>query len=99
MEVTFPLSPRRMLLLTYEKPPADHWIASKETVREQNEGRAVSCEHELYYHLKHKHISRLSGRFKDKRLNRKVIGYGPKEYAPVKVRRRRRREIDALKAE
>ncbi len=48
MEVTFPLSPRTMLLLTYEKPPADRWIASKETVREQNEGRAVACEFELY---------------------------------------------------
>ena len=46
MEVTFPLSPRRMLLLTYEKPPADRWVASKETVREQNEGRASNCEHE-----------------------------------------------------
>jgi Protein of unknown function (DUF4238) len=99
MEVTFPLSPRRMLLLTYEKPPADRWIASKETVREQNEGRAVSCENELYCHLEHKHVARLSARFKDKRLNRKVFGYGPKEYAPVKVRRRRKREIDALKAE
>jgi hypothetical protein len=99
MEVTFPLSPRRMLLLTYEKPPADRWIASKETVRGQNEGRAVSCEHELYCHLEHKHIARLSAQFKDKRLNRKVFGYGPKEYALVKVRRRRKREIDALKAE
>jgi hypothetical protein len=99
MEVTFPLSPRRMLLLTYEKPAADHWIASKETVREQNEGRALACEFELYCHLKHKHIARLSARFKDKRDNVKVFGYGPKEFAPIKMRRRRKRAVEAPDAD
>ena len=97
MEVTFPLSPRRMLLLTHEKPPANHWIASKETVREQNEGRALACEHELYCHLEHKHIARLSAQFKDKRSNRKVFAYGPSAFAPIKVRRRRKREAAAAK--
>lgn len=91
MEVTFPLSPRRMLLLTHEKPPAEHWIASKETVQEQNEGRALRCEFELYSHLEHKHIANLSARFKGKLSNRKVLGYGPKTFAEIKVRRRRER--------
>jgi hypothetical protein len=96
MEVTFPLSPRRMLLLTHEKPPADRWIASKETVWEQNEARAVGCEHELYCHIEHKHIAKLSSRFKNKRLSRKVFGYGPKKFAEVKMRRRRKRAIVGL---
>ena len=80
-----------MLVLTYEKPPAEHWIASKESVREQNEGRALRCEFELYAHIEHKHIAKLSARFKGTRDNRKVFGYGPKKFAEVKVRRRRKR--------
>ena len=67
MEVTFPLSPRRMLVLTHEKPPAERWIASKGSVSEQNEGRALRCEFELYCHLEHKLISKLSAHFKGKR--------------------------------
>jgi hypothetical protein len=70
-------------------------LRRKKRCGEQNEGRASSCEHELYCHLEHKYVAKLSVRFKDKRPNRKVFGYGPKDYAPVKVRRRRKREIDA----
>jgi len=96
MEVTFPLSPHRMLLLTYEKPPADRWTASKESVREQNDGRALGCEFELYCHIEHKNIAKLSARFKNKRLSRKVFGYGPKEFAEVKMRRRHRQQVVGL---
>lgn len=83
-----------MLVLTHEKPPAEHWTASKESVREQNEGRALACEFELYSHLEHKHMAGLSARFKGKQDNRKVFGYGPKEFAQIKVRRRRARPAD-----
>lgn len=92
MEVSFPLSPRRMLVLTHFKPPKDRWLASRETVDEQNDARAASCEDELYCHIKHKDVAKLCARYKDPKPSRKVFGYGPKQFAEIKVRRRRKRQ-------
>lgn len=89
MEVSFPLSPRMLLVLTHFEPPKTHLVIDSEFVSAQNAIRAWHCEFELYSHLKHKHISKLSRQYANQRPGYKLSGYGPKNFSPIQVQRRR----------
>lgn len=92
MEVTFPLSPRLLLVLTYFKPPNDRSIVNKEAVVAQNAARAWHCEYEIYSHLKHKRIWALCREYADQRPGIRLRGAAPEKFALVKIQRRRRRK-------
>lgn len=91
MQVTFPLSPSKILLLTYFRPPSNHWSVAREVVAEQNMARASHCEHEIYSHLRHKHLIKLSQKYADQRQGWKMTGFGPEKYAEIELQRRRKK--------
>jgi hypothetical protein len=89
MQVTFPLSPKKMLLLTYTKPLLKHWTVRREVVEHLNTSRAAHAEHELYCHIKHIRITKLALKFKGAvKPGVELIGFGPKSYSEVIVPRR-----------
>lgn len=69
VEVSFPLSPKRMLLMSWHKglPPTSK--VSREFINERNILRVQCAENEVYSHLMHANTERLVGRYAKYRLN------------------------------
>ena len=78
-----------LLVLTHFEPPKAHLVIDSEFVSAQNAIRALDCEFELYSHLKHNHILKLSKQYAKQRPGFRLRGYGPKNYSPIRVQRRR----------
>jgi hypothetical protein len=93
-EVSFPLSPKMMLLMSWQKDARDIGAFDRGPVDDMNRIRAAHSDRYLYAHIKDKRLERLATKFKDSRPGMTTQGFGPKNYAEVKVARRSRKDKD-----
>jgi Protein of unknown function (DUF4238) len=97
-EVTFPLSPHKLLLMAWSNAPRRASVPL-ESVGRANQARAAQSDRFLYSHLKSAEIEQLAARFRDSRPSMTVEGAGPKKYGKVTVdsRLRQRPKNDATR--
>ena len=88
--MTFPLSPKLMLFLSWNQGVADHAELGRDHVHELNAARAAHSDRYLFAHICDQRIVRLAASFKSVRPTMKTQGFGPKTFSPVKVPRRYR---------
>jgi len=88
VNVTFPLSPKKMLLLSHKKYPRSIWETPRQFVEAINHARASHCEHELYAHIQHKEIAKMAERYKNERPAMELSGFGPEQFAEIRSPRR-----------
>ena len=93
-QVTFPLSPRMMVRMTWDKGWSWPVEMPKEYVKEQNRHRAFNAETCLYAHLEDKRLLRLAQKFRDQRpdIEGGSLG-GSKGFGSVTVRRSPKRKL------
>lgn len=84
-EITFPLSPQVMLLITSHRLPQQRLHIPAEHVWAMNGARAYQAERFLYAHVKDERIKQLAAQHKDDR-HRMVVGWS-KGFAEVKITR------------
>jgi hypothetical protein len=87
-EVTFPLSPKALLLLTWDENVPEHCALQGGHVDSMNEVRAGHSDRYLYAHVRDSRLEQLAAKHKDSRPNVTTDGFGPEKFAPVKVGRR-----------
>jgi hypothetical protein len=89
-EISFPLSPKKMLLLEHreEKRTLPTFVIPREIVEGMNHARAAQGEREIYAHIKDKRIAKMILEYKNWRPNMKLYGMGPKQFAEVVSPRR-----------
>jgi hypothetical protein len=87
-EVIFPLSPQRLLLLSWKKEARDIGAIDRDGVDRINSTLAAHSDRYLYAHIKHKGLAKLAAKFKDSRPGMTTQGLGPKKFAPTRVVRR-----------
>lgn len=92
-QVTFPLSPKLMLLMSWNDRVRERAVISREHVTMLNETRAIHSERCLYAHICHKEIQALAMKFKDQRPGTVTQGFGPQRFAPVSIERTSRTRI------
>jgi hypothetical protein len=83
-EVTFPLSPHRLLLMAWSDEPRRASVPL-DSVRRANMARAAQSDRFLYTHLKSAEIEQLAAQFRDSRPGVTTDGAGPKKYGKVTV--------------
>lgn len=88
VEVTFPLSPKRLLVLTWKDSFNHIFQIPREYVDGENQRRAAVSDRYLYAHIKHKNLLKISHKFKDSRLGYTTYGFGPEKFADVRVPRK-----------
>ncbi len=88
VNVSFPLSPKKMLLLTYHKHQRSIWETPRQYVEAVNRARAAHAELELYSHIRHKTLAKMALKYKDSRPGIRISGGGPKNFAKVVSPRR-----------
>jgi hypothetical protein len=88
VNVTFPLSPKKMLLLSHKKYPRSIWETPREYVDAANRARAAHAEADLHSHIKHKGLAKMALEFKDSRLSLLLKGGAPVAYADINSPRR-----------
>jgi hypothetical protein len=91
-EVTFPLSPKLILLLSWDQDAPDQAELKRQHVELMNNARAACSERYLYAHLRHSSLEKLAAKFKHSRPMMTTEGFGPKRFAPIKVSRRSKKE-------
>ncbi len=84
VEVTFPLSPHKLLLLAWSDAPRRASVPL-DSVRRANQARAAHSDRFLYAHLKSAEIEQLAAQFRDSRPGITTDGAGPKKYGKVTV--------------
>jgi hypothetical protein len=89
-EVTFPLSPNFLLLLSWNESARDIGALHRDHVGELNAARASHSDRFLFAHVEDKRIARLAEKYKDSRPAMTTQGFGPERFAPIKVARRRK---------
>jgi hypothetical protein len=87
IRVTYPLSPKSLLLLSWDHIPRG-FTMDRTLVDVENNNRAANSERYIYSHIRHKEIMRLCTRLKDSRPGMTTEGFGPKKFADVVVKRR-----------
>jgi hypothetical protein len=87
-EVSFPLSPHLLLLLSWNEPARECGALPRDHVHTLNKLRAATSDRYLYAHVHDKRLERLAAKFKDARPNMTTGGFGPDKYGPIKVARR-----------
>jgi hypothetical protein len=87
-EVSFPLSPRLLLLLSWKEDAKDIGVLPREHVEAVNAIRAAQSDRFLFAHVCDKRIAKLAAKYKNSRPTMKTEGFGPEVFAPVKVARR-----------
>jgi Protein of unknown function (DUF4238) len=88
-EITFPLSPQKLLLLAWSNAPRRASVPL-DSVRRANEARAAQSDRFLHSHVKSAEIEQLAARFQDSRPGITTDGAGPKKFGKVTVDRRLR---------
>jgi hypothetical protein len=73
-EVTFPLSPRTLLLLSWKDDVHKIGALERDHVELVNKIRAANSDRYLYAHVRHKRIEDLAREFKDSRASRNDTG-------------------------
>jgi hypothetical protein len=91
-EVTFPLSPKRLLLMSWQEAVPEYASFKRDHVEYANATRAGHSDRFLYAHIRDKRIEELAAKYKDSRPNMTTQGYGPKNFAPIKVARRSKKK-------
>jgi uncharacterized protein DUF4238 len=84
-EVTVPLSPSRMLLITGQSFALSHFVIPPEHVWLQNRPRAIAADRFLYAHVKDDRVAQLAMEHQDTPEQFRIEGAGP--FAEVKVTR------------
>jgi len=92
VEVTFPLSPKYLLLLSWQDAVPDRAVFDRNRVDLTNTARAAQSERYLYAHMHDKRIEQLAAKYKDSRPNITTEGFGPKNFAPIEVARRSKKK-------
>jgi hypothetical protein len=87
-EVTFPLSPMVLLLLSWDESARDLDALERDHVHQVNVMRAAHSERYLFAHVNDKRIAKLADKYKDARPGITTQGFGPEKFAPIKVVRR-----------
>jgi hypothetical protein len=88
VQVTFPLSPKFMLLMTWQDGITSLVNIGREDVTGLNELRAYYALDFLYCHLNDARIQRLASKFKGSRPRLVSQGFGPEKHGPIEVPRR-----------
>jgi Protein of unknown function (DUF4238) len=88
VEVTFPLSPNVMLLLTWVENPRLQLEAPREAVDGWNRARASNAERFIYAHTDDECIAHLAAEQAHARPGMTTQGFGPKNFANTTVRRK-----------
>jgi hypothetical protein len=91
-EVSLPLSPKVLLLLSWDETALERGALGRKHVTALNRVRAVYCERYLYGHVRDKRLEELAAEFKGSRPGMTMLGFGPKKFAAVSVVRRSRSE-------
>lgn len=88
-QISFPVSTKRLLLLTWKGSWRSEFELRREHVAAQNRRRAFAAERELYAHIRHKALVKLAVSFKDKRPQIRADSLaGAKGFGKVVVPRR-----------
>jgi hypothetical protein len=87
-EITFPLSPEILLLMTWQQEAPDHLDFEEEHVDFVNVVRAGHSDRFLFGPKKDDNIAALAEKYKNSRPAMTTQGYGPKNFAPITVGRR-----------
>lgn len=90
-EVTFPLSPKRLLVLMWDESINGVFPISRSQVNHENESRAEHSDKFLYAHFKHKNLMKMAHRYKDSRPGMMSTGFGPEKFAKINVPRKRKK--------
>jgi hypothetical protein len=91
-EVTFPLSPKKLLLLSWQKELAEAASFPREHVDYENEKRAEHSDRFLHSHVQYKRIRTLAEKYKNSRPGMTTGGYGPRTFAPIAIARRSKKK-------
>lgn len=94
-EVTFPLSPKRLLLMSWQETVPDRASFNREHVDFANATRAGHSERFLHAHMLDKRIKKLAAKYKDSKPDVTTEGFGPKTFAPIEVARRSKKKKPA----
>lgn len=87
-EVSFPLSPSLLLLLSWEENTKELGVLPREHVESVNVIRAAHSDRYLFAHINDKRVTRLAAKYKNSRPAMTTQGFGPHVFAPIKVARR-----------
>jgi len=87
-EVSFPLSPSLLLLMSWDKNAKEFGVLPRERVETVNVIRAAHSDRYLFAHINDKRVIRLAAKYKDSRPTATTSGFGPDKFAPIKVARR-----------
>jgi hypothetical protein len=88
VEVTFPLSPKIMLLMTWAEKPHPQLEAPREATDGWNRARASQAERFLYAHVDDKGIAQMAAEYAHSRPGMTTQGFGPDKFAKTTVRRK-----------
>ena len=88
VDVTFPLTPKLMLVAAWHENLPQQGICGKDHVVAGNANRALYSERYLYAHIFDKRIKRLAAQFKHSRPSMTTKGFGPAKFAKAEVPRR-----------
>ena len=88
VEVIFPLSPQRILVMTWEEGARDIAALERTHVEKINQALAAHSDRYLYSHIRHKRLKELAAEFKASRPMMTTQGFGPKKFAKIEVPRR-----------
>ena len=94
-EVSFPLSPKVILILSWDETALGRGVLGRIHVTALNRVRAAYCDRYLYAHVRDKRLEKLAAEFKGSRPGMTTLGFGPKKFAAVTVARRSRPEQSA----
>jgi hypothetical protein len=94
-EVSFPLSPKLLLILSWDETALERGVLGRKHVTALNQVRAAYCDRYLYAHVRDKRLAKLAAEFKGSRPGMKTLGFGPKKFAAVTIARRSRPEQSA----
>jgi hypothetical protein len=88
VEVTFPLSPKIQLLMTWQRDAPEIGFVRRDRVDMINEAMAAHSDRYLFAHLRDRRVRRLASRFRASKPGWKTIGFGPDKFAKIEVVRR-----------
>ena len=88
VQVIMPLSPQRLLLISWSDGGRDNAVYERDQVDRINRALAARSDRYLYAHIHHKWLQQLAAEFKTSRQRMTTEGFGPKKFAQTKVVRR-----------
>ena len=93
-QVTFALSPKKLLLLTHQRDAAAEIVLPRNYVCKENRKRAFDADTSVYAHLYDRHLEEIVAAFKGKRPEIKTQGFdGTNGFGEIKVSRRTKRKL------